>query len=71
MNTTTYTGLFVSDGNHSYKLVVNCSGYIQAIILLTAEAIKLGRHYQLHSIENENGDIVYVEDIIKHKWIKI
>jgi hypothetical protein len=70
MNTTTYTGLFIADNGHKYTLTVDCFGYMQAIILLTAEAIKLGRHYQLHSIENENGDIVYVENIIKHKWLK-
>ena len=60
-----FKGLFVSSDGHQYQLEVNCMGFIQAFFLLTADAIRMGRHYQLKSIENEKGSIRYIEDILK------
>jgi len=65
MRTYTYIGLFISAEGHQYQLNVNCNGFIEAFFLLTAEAIKSGRHYQLDSIKDEKGNVKYVSDILK------
>ena len=65
MRTYKYVGLFISAEGHQYKLDVNCNGFLQAFFLLTADAIRSARHYQLNSIEDENGHIKYVSDILK------
>jgi hypothetical protein len=65
MRTYKYVGLFISVEGHQYKLDVNCNGFLQAFFLLTADAIRSTRHYQLNSIEDEHGHIKYVSDILK------
>lgn len=65
MRTYKYTGIFIADNNYSYKLTVNCNGFIQAVILLTADAIRAGNHYQLSSVEDENGRVMQIGDISK------
>lgn len=61
-----YTGLFINSEGHHYQSDVICNGFVQAFILLTADAIRSGRHYQLNSIEDENGHIKYISDILKN-----
>jgi len=51
MKTTKYTGAFKSDSGDTYTLSVNCTGFVQAYFLLTAEAIKNGKYFQLETIE--------------------
>lgn len=63
MRTYNYIGLFRSAEGNEYTLKVNCVGYLQAFILLTADAIRSGRHYQLKTITHENGDVRYIDDI--------
>lgn len=58
-----YTGTFIADNRHTYTLSVNCNGFIQAFILLTAEAIKNGYHYQLDTILDEKGNEAQVSSI--------
>jgi len=58
-----YTGIFQSQDGHTYELIVTCNGYLQAFFLLTADAIRSGKHYQLHSIINEKGNSVFVDNI--------
>jgi len=65
MKTYKYIGLFRSSEGHEYTLEVNCNGYLEALILLTANAIKSGRHYQLATITNEKGSVRFVDDILK------
>lgn len=60
-----YLGIFKSDTGHTYQLEVICNGFIQAFFLLTADAIRSGRHYQLHSIIDEKDNVKKVDDIIK------
>lgn len=60
-----YIGLFISSTEHWYTHEVHCNGFIQAFFLLTDDAIRSGRHYQLHTIEDEDGCVMYVEDILK------
>lgn len=60
-----YTGTFKSDTGHTYQLQVRCNGFIQAFFLLTADAIRSGRHYQLHTIEDEKQQIKTIDDILK------
>lgn len=60
-----YTGLFKSSEGHVYQLEVNCNGFLQAFFLLTADAIRTGQHYQLHSIMDENFKEKMVDDIVK------
>jgi len=59
-----YTGLFLSSDGHEYSITVNCNGGIQAFFLLTADAIRSGRHYQLKTITDNEGRIRKVDDII-------
>lgn len=65
MRTYKYTGIFISAEGHKYELTVNCNGFIQALILLTADAIRSGRHYQLNQIIDERGEIRLVDDILR------
>jgi hypothetical protein len=65
MKSTKYIGTFRSNEGDVYTLSVVCFGFIQAFFLLTADALRLGRHYQLESIESDNGNKVYVDDILK------
>lgn len=64
MRTNTYIGLFSDISGHEYTLSVNCNGGIQAFILLTADAIRGGRHYQLETITCKHDNISWeVKDI--------
>ena len=65
MRTYKYIGLFKSAEGHKYTLEVNCNGFLQAMILLTADAIRMGTHYQLSTITDEKGDVRYIDDILK------
>lgn len=58
-----YTGLFDNECDHTYELTVSCGGYLQALFLLTAKAIESGRHWQLHSITDENGYSRLIGDV--------
>jgi hypothetical protein len=60
-----YIGLFKSSNGHTYELTAYCNGFIQALFLLTADAINSGKHYQLNSITDENGSKRMVGDILK------
>lgn len=60
-----YIGNFKSFEGHQYSLEVYCNGFIQAFFLLTAKAIEQGKHYQLSTITSEEGDIRYIDDILK------
>jgi len=64
MKTEKYSGLFRNDDGHQYILDVYCNGFIQAFFLLTADAIRSGKHYQLYSIVNDEN-IRYIRDIIE------
>lgn len=63
MRTYKYTGTFIGDNNHKYTLSVHCNGFLQAFILLTADAIRGGRHYQLNRIQHEDGAVRLINDI--------
>lgn len=65
MKTYTYIGFFRSAEGHEYTLRVNCNGTFQAFFLLTADAIRMGRHYQLKTITDEKGNVTNVDDILK------
>lgn len=65
MRTYRYTGLFQSAEGHEFELEVNTTGFICAFFLLTADAIRAGRHYQLHTITDEEGFQVQVGDILQ------
>ena len=65
MKTYKYIGLFRSAEGHEYTLEVNCHGFIQAFFLLTADAIRSARHYQLKTITDEKGDVRNVDDVLK------
>lgn len=65
MKTTKYIGNFKNAEGHIYTLEVNCFGFLQAFFLLTADAIRTGKHYQLNQITNENGTTALVDDIRK------
>lgn len=65
MKTTKYTGIFRADNGHTYTLSVSGFGFLQAFFLLTADAIRTGQHYQLHSIEDDKGNVRFIDDIMK------
>jgi len=66
MKTYKYIGIFKSFEGHTYDLTVNCNGFLEAFFLLTADAIRMGRHYQLYSItKDETNDMRMVDDILK------
>jgi hypothetical protein len=60
-----YRGGFKSVEGHTYILEVNCNSFLQAFFLLTADAIRGGRHYQLDAISDENGNVKFIADILK------
>lgn len=60
-----FSGLFQSAEGHVYELDVRCDSFFQAFFLLTADAIRSGRHYQLKTITDEKGSVVSVDDILK------
>jgi hypothetical protein len=60
-----YTGTFRSAEGHIFTLDVICNGFLQAFILLTADAIRKGNHYQLDTIESEDGGTRKIDDICK------
>ncbi len=60
-----FIGLFRSSEGHEYQLTVYCGGFLNAFFLLTADAIRMGRHYQLHSITENDLGVRYVDDILK------
>ena len=60
-----YTGLFRADNGHEHELSCYCQGFLQAFFLLTADAIKSARHYQLATITNELGDVRQIGDILE------
>lgn len=64
MKHTKYIGLFRSATGDQYTLETHCFGLIQAFFLLTADAIRSGKHYQLHSITHEDGSVYSVDDIL-------
>jgi len=65
MKTYKYTGIFISNESHTYQLDVVCNGFIQAFFLLTADAIRSARHYQLNKIIDEKGNEKMIDDILK------
>jgi hypothetical protein len=65
MKTKKYTGLFISAEGKEYTLTCNCFGFLEAFFLLTAEAIKSGRHYQLNKITSEDNFVRHIDDINK------
>lgn len=65
MKTYKYKGIFKSVEGHIYELEVNCNGFLQAFFLLTSDAIRSARHYQLHTITDEKGNVKIVDDILK------
>lgn len=69
MKHTKYTGLFISDTMDKYSLDVYCNGFIQALFLLTADAIRSGKHYQLSSITNDKNTVRYVSNIMNTSCI--
>ncbi len=69
MKTTHYTGHFLSAEGHAYKLEVDCFSVFQAFFLLTADAIRAGRHYQLDVIVDEDGSKTKVDDILKIRYM--
>lgn len=61
-----FYGLFIGDNGYEYEIYVYCSGFLQAFFLLTADAIRSGRHYQLSKItNNDTGVSRNVSDILK------
>ena len=65
MRTYKYIGLFKNAAGNEYTLEVSCNGYLQAMILLTADAIRSSRHYQLSTITDEKGNIKHIDNILK------
>lgn len=58
-----FKGLFRNDEGNEHELEVHCGSYSQAFFLLTADAIRAGKHYKLYSITNENDKTALVKDI--------
>lgn len=65
MKTYKFTGFFRSQEGNEYALNVICMSFLEAFFLLTADAIRTGQHYQLHSIQKEDGSNRFVDDILK------
>lgn len=59
----TYKGFFENSNGNSYTLQVICNGFFEAFFLLTADAIRSGRHYQLKSISDEKGNFKNIGEI--------
>ena len=61
-----YKGVFnIGFSGATHEIECYCSGFLQAFFILTAKAIEMGKTYQLKTIEREDGDIRYVDDILK------
>ena len=65
MRNYTFIGTFRNAEGHEYTLTVYCMTTFQAFFLLTADAIREGKHYQLKHITNEKGEIFWVDDVMK------
>jgi hypothetical protein len=63
MKTYKYIGFFKNEENDTHQLECNCSNFLEAFFLLTADAIRSGKHYQLSSIVDERGDVKKIADI--------
>lgn len=64
MRSTKYIGIFRSSDGNEFELPVNCFGFLEAFFLLTADAIRSARHYQLFSITDDKGNSVKVDNIL-------
>ena len=58
-----YIGTFRISSEQSFKLEVYCNGLYEAFFLLTADAIRSGRYFQLDTITDEKGEITKICDI--------
>lgn len=58
MKNETFEGLF-KGYNNEYTLKVYTTSMLKAFFLLTADAIRSGKHYQLYSITNINDNVTY------------
>lgn len=67
MKTYKYIGLFEDDNGDNYTLEVKCFGVLQAFFLLTADAIRSARDYQLITITDEEGDVTKINDILNFR----
>lgn len=68
MKTYPFTGVF-NNGINIYNETVYCDSFTQAFILLTANAINNGKHYQLESItDDEEGVTKQVNTITNMKF---
>lgn len=65
MKHTEYIGKFRANDGNEYSLTVQCNGFIQAFFLLTADAIRMGKHYQLASITDDKDNVRIIDDICK------
>lgn len=64
MKKTKYVGLFKSAEGNTYELKTDAFSFFEAFFLLTADAIRSGRHYQLHYI-SDGRNKVFIDDILK------
>ncbi|NQY54626.1 MAG: hypothetical protein HRT42_13760 [Campylobacteraceae bacterium] len=64
MRTYKYIGLFTGADGNEHSITVNCNGTIQAFFLLTADAIRNAKHYQLNTITDEDSMVTKVDDIL-------
>jgi hypothetical protein len=65
MKSTKFIGVFKSNEGNVYELNVTCFSFFQAFFLLTADAIRSGKHYQLYSITDDKGVEKKIDDILK------
>lgn len=64
MKQTKFLGVFINYLGNRHEIVVYSSGVLKAFFLLTADAIRDGKGYQLYTITNtENGTTWKVDDI--------
>ena len=63
MKSTKFTGTFINSDNHQYTLTCTCFGFFEAFFILTAEAIRSGRHYQFSHIEDEKGERKFIDNV--------
>lgn len=65
MKHTKYVGTFISAEGNTYTIQTTAFGFIQAFFLLTSDAIRSGKHYQLDNIVDEKGNKQYISDILQ------
>lgn len=53
-----YIGVF----KNGHTIEVSCKGFVQAFYLLTADAIRSGKNYELSTITDENGIIRNIDN---------